>query len=127
MTELLAKQARVTLNTYARPPLMFTRGKGLKIWDTQNREYLDLSAGIAVNALGHADEGVAKEISAQVRLPRFGSSPPYATVAAEALAKICAKLQHRLKSWCTARTSTTTNGPVAWPWLSLKAPCSEEA
>lgn len=67
VTELLAKQARVTLNTYARPPLMFTRGKGLKIWDTQGREYLDLSAGIAVNALGHADEGVAKEISEQVK------------------------------------------------------------
>ena len=30
------------------------------MWDTENRKYLDFSAGIAVNALGHADEDVTK-------------------------------------------------------------------
>ncbi len=30
------------------------------MWDTEGRKYLDFSAGIAVNALGHADEGVAQ-------------------------------------------------------------------
>lgn len=44
---------------------MFTNGKGLSLFDSQGRQYLDLSAGIAVNSLGHSDEGVAKVLSNQ--------------------------------------------------------------
>lgn len=35
------------------------------LYDTQSRQYLDFTAGIAVNALGHADEGVAKVLAEQ--------------------------------------------------------------
>jgi acetylornithine aminotransferase len=63
----LAKHATVTLNTYARPSYILTRGKGCKLWDSQDREFLDFSGGIAVNALGHADEGVAKVLQDQSR------------------------------------------------------------
>jgi acetylornithine aminotransferase len=44
---------------------MFTHGKGCYIYDTNNRKYLDFSAGIAVNALGHSDEEVAKVLYEQ--------------------------------------------------------------
>jgi len=37
---------------------VLVKGKGSYVWDTDDRKYLDFSAGIAVNALGHADEGV---------------------------------------------------------------------
>lgn len=37
------------------------------LYDTQSRQYLDFTAGIAVNALGHADEGVAKILEEQSR------------------------------------------------------------
>ena len=37
---------------------MLVKGKGSYVWDTDDKKYLDFSAGIAVNALGHADEGV---------------------------------------------------------------------
>ncbi|CUA73838.1 acetylornithine aminotransferase [Rhizoctonia solani] len=47
------------VNTYARPPFILQRGKGSWVWDTTDRKYLDFSAGIAVNALGHADEELA--------------------------------------------------------------------
>jgi hypothetical protein len=60
VAQALERHAQVSLTTYSRPPLIFTRGKGCKIYDTQDREYLDLSGGIAVNALGHADEQVAR-------------------------------------------------------------------
>ncbi|BGP16509.1 hypothetical protein JCM10213_001153 [Rhodosporidiobolus nylandii] len=63
----LKKHAAVTLNTYARPQFILTRGKGCKVYDTQDREFLDFSGGIAVNALGHADEGVAKVLQDQSR------------------------------------------------------------
>ena len=45
---------RYLMNTYKRPPLVFTRGKGCYLWDHRGRRYLDFLGGIAVNALGHA-------------------------------------------------------------------------
>lgn len=57
---LLDRSAAYILPVYARPPFVLSRGKGAYVWDTQDRKYLDFSAGIAVNALGHADEGLAK-------------------------------------------------------------------
>lgn len=43
---------------YARPEFVLAHGKGAYVWDVDGNKYLDFSAGIAVNALGHADEGV---------------------------------------------------------------------
>lgn len=40
------------MQTYARPNLVFTRGKGVRLYDAHGKEYLDFAAGIAVNALG---------------------------------------------------------------------------
>jgi len=42
------------------PEFVILHGKGSYIWDTKGKKYLDFSAGIAVNSLGHADEGVLK-------------------------------------------------------------------
>ncbi|XP_006459912.1 hypothetical protein AGABI2DRAFT_191698 [Agaricus bisporus var. bisporus H97] len=53
------------LPVYARPEFVLSHGKGSYIWDTEGRKYLDFSAGIAVNALGHADEGVLKVLNEQ--------------------------------------------------------------
>ncbi|KAL7422895.1 acetylornithine aminotransferase [Cryptotrichosporon argae] len=52
---LIDSHSQYLLNTYARPPLLFTHGRGLSIFDSASREYLDFTAGIAVTALGHAD------------------------------------------------------------------------
>lgn len=38
------------------PGLVFTHGKGSKLYDEQGREFLDFYAGIAVSGLGHGDE-----------------------------------------------------------------------
>lgn len=44
------------------------------MWDIENRKYLDFTAGIAVNALGHCDEGMSTVIAEQVGLsPSFPS------------------------------------------------------
>jgi 4-aminobutyrate aminotransferase-like enzyme len=48
------------LAVYARPDFVISHGKGSYVWDTDGRKYLDFSSGIAVNALGHADEGILK-------------------------------------------------------------------
>ncbi|KAL6298755.1 acetylornithine and succinylornithine aminotransferase [Sparassis latifolia] len=62
---LLARSEAYILPVYARPPFVLARGKGAYVWDTQDRKYLDFSAGIAVNALGHADEELAKVMAAE--------------------------------------------------------------
>ena len=51
--------------TYVRPLPVMTKGEGCYIWDMENRRYLDFTAGIAVNALGHGDEGVVNWLSQQ--------------------------------------------------------------
>jgi acetylornithine aminotransferase len=54
------------LKVYARPQnLCLERGKGCNVWDTNGKKYLDFTAGIAVNALGHADKGVSDVIKDQ--------------------------------------------------------------
>lgn len=42
--------------TYNRYPVVFDRGEGLYLYDSEGEKYLDFYGGIAVNALGYADE-----------------------------------------------------------------------
>jgi acetylornithine aminotransferase len=58
--ELLDRSNKFILPVYARHPFVLSHGKGAYVWDKQGNKYLDFTAGIAVNALGHADEGVIK-------------------------------------------------------------------
>ena len=53
---------RYLMNTYKRPPLVFVRGKGCRLYDEKGREYLDFLGGIAVNALGHAHPRLVRAI-----------------------------------------------------------------
>jgi acetylornithine/N-succinyldiaminopimelate aminotransferase len=50
---------------YARLPLVLARGKGCYVYDTSGKRYLDLIAGIGVNALGHAHPRLMKVIREQ--------------------------------------------------------------
>ena len=53
------------MSAYGRLPITMQRGLGSKLWDTQNREYLDALGGIAVCALGHANPVLAEALSDQ--------------------------------------------------------------
>jgi acetylornithine/N-succinyldiaminopimelate aminotransferase len=57
-----ADEARYMVNTYRRPPVLFTHGRGCRLYDSEGREYLDFLAGIAVNALGHAHPRLVRAI-----------------------------------------------------------------
>lgn len=63
--EVMETEARVLVGTYARAPVVLASGKGCKLYDVEGREYLDMSAGIAVNALGHGDEDWLKAVVEQ--------------------------------------------------------------
>jgi len=58
-------ERRYVLQTYARPGFVLERGEGCWVYDTEGRAYLDCVAGIAVNALGHADPGLAAVLAQQ--------------------------------------------------------------
>ncbi len=51
---------------YGRQNIAFTHGKGCYLYDTEGKEYLDLVAGIAVNALGYAHPDWVKAVTGQV-------------------------------------------------------------
>jgi acetylornithine and succinylornithine aminotransferases len=51
---------------YGRIDVSFTHGKGAYLYDTEGKEYLDLVAGIAVNAIGHAHPEWVKCMQDQV-------------------------------------------------------------
>jgi len=60
--KIQADEARYMMNTYRRPPMVFTHGRGCRIYDSQGRAYLDFLAGIAVNALGYAHPRIVRVI-----------------------------------------------------------------
>ncbi|OAA52859.1 acetylornithine aminotransferase [Cordyceps fumosorosea ARSEF 2679] len=64
---LVAKHAPYMVATYARPPPVFVRGAGSWLWDAADRKYLDLTAGIAVTALGHCDPEFTAILTEQAR------------------------------------------------------------
>jgi acetylornithine/N-succinyldiaminopimelate aminotransferase len=52
--------------TYGTPAINLVSGKGSRVTDSDGREYIDLLAGIAVNALGHAHPAIVEAVSTQV-------------------------------------------------------------
>jgi predicted acetylornithine/succinylornithine family transaminase len=56
------------LQNYARYPLVLHRGKGCYVYDISGKRYLDLIAGIGVNALGYAHPRMNKVIREQAGL-----------------------------------------------------------
>jgi len=55
------------LPTYARAPLTFVKGEGSWLEEADGRRFLDLGAGIAVNALGHANPALVAVLTAQAQ------------------------------------------------------------
>ncbi|WP_299674208.1 aspartate aminotransferase family protein [uncultured Roseobacter sp.] len=53
------------LPTYSRAPMSFVKGEGAWLVEADGRRFLDLGAGIAVNALGHAHPALVAALTAQ--------------------------------------------------------------
>ncbi len=56
------------LQNYSRYPIVMHRGKGCYVYDVEGKRYLDLIAGIGVNALGHAHPRIIRVIREQASL-----------------------------------------------------------
>jgi len=68
MTKEMMEQAEtVFAQTYKRFPVVFIKGEGCTLWDTEGKSYIDFVAGIAVCNLGHAHPRVSNALAAQAK------------------------------------------------------------
>jgi len=67
LEEVQARELRHVLQTYRRNPINLVRGQGVRLFDSDGKEYFDLLSGIGVASLGHAHPGVAKAIAEQAQ------------------------------------------------------------
>jgi acetylornithine/N-succinyldiaminopimelate aminotransferase len=63
--EIISLEQQYLVGTYARAPFVLDHGQGSWVFDTDGNAYLDCVAGIAVNALGHADPGLSAVLAEQ--------------------------------------------------------------
>jgi len=62
---LVEKGQRYYLPVYKPRHVILARGEGSRVWDIEGRDYVDLSAGIAVCGLGHCDPDLVAALSEQ--------------------------------------------------------------
>src|ERR1035438_6071154 len=60
-------EAKLLLPTYERQPILFVRGRGVYLWDSRGKRYLDFLSGIGVNALGYNHPAIQAAIKRQAR------------------------------------------------------------
>src|SRR5437899_9948498 len=65
MDDIVTRESQYILQTYRRQAVTFVRGQGVRLWDAEGREYLDLLSGIGVAALGHSHRGLARAVAEQ--------------------------------------------------------------
>jgi acetylornithine/N-succinyldiaminopimelate aminotransferase len=63
--ELQGRYAAAVMMTFGMPPVALARGSGCMVWDVDGNAYLDLVAGIAVSALGHAHPAIVTAVTEQ--------------------------------------------------------------
>ena len=88
---VLSRDTEHMLPVYARYPIVMDRGEGVFLYDTTGNKYLDLMAGLGVNALGHAHPRMVAAAADQAA-KIIHLSPQYATPYVGALAEeLCSK------------------------------------
>jgi len=91
LEQIQSLESQYLVQNYARYPLILHRGKGCYVYDSSGKRYLDLLAGIGVNALGHSHPRLVRTIREQAALLLHTSNlyyHEYQGPLAERLAKI---------------------------------------
>ncbi len=65
--KLIEESKKYLMNTYNRYPVVFVKGRGMKLYDSDGKEYTDFLAGIAVNNLGHCHPKVVVALQKQAQ------------------------------------------------------------
>ena len=67
-SQVMELERQYLVQNYSRYPIVLRRGKGCYVYDVDGKRYLDLIAGIGVNALGHANPRILRIIRNQAAL-----------------------------------------------------------
>jgi predicted acetylornithine/succinylornithine family transaminase len=86
ITEL---EKQYLLGTYNRYPIALTRGKGVFLYDIDDKRYLDFVSGLGVNALGHAHPRIVKTVREQAAKLIHVSNLYYHEYQGELAEKLC--------------------------------------
>lgn len=82
---IINQEADYVLQTYVRPQIVFTHGKGAYLFDNEGKQYLDFTSGIAVTALGHSDPewvtAVAQQAATLTHVSNLYHTAPHAALA----------------------------------------------
>ena len=78
-------------NTYARFPVTIARGKGSLVWDTDDKVYIDMATGIAVNSFGIADPAWIRAVTEQLCTVQHASNLYYTAPDAQLAQLLCEK------------------------------------
>lgn len=78
-------------DTYARFPVVLKHGKGSLVYDENEREYIDLATGIAVNTFGYADDSWQAAVTAQLGTLQHTSNLYYSEPCVRLAAMLCEK------------------------------------
>jgi acetylornithine/N-succinyldiaminopimelate aminotransferase len=65
LASVMRAEEKLLLPTYDRQKVLFTRGRGVYLWDSKGKRYLDFLSGIGVNALGHGHPAIQKVLKQQ--------------------------------------------------------------
>ena len=65
--KIFTESSRYVMNTYTRFPVVLRKGRGMKVWSSDGKEYLDFVGGVAVNILGHCHPRVVVAIQKQAQ------------------------------------------------------------
>src|SRR5262245_64047824 len=82
-------EKKYLLGTYARYELLADRGSGAYLIDKSNKRYLDLLAGIAVNALGYNHARIKQVLRKQIKRPIHVSNLIYHEYQGRLAEKLC--------------------------------------
>ena len=66
LRETAAMDAAFHMGVYARKPVMFVSGEGMRLTDDEGREYLDFVSGIGAVNLGHSHPAVVEAVREQI-------------------------------------------------------------
>jgi predicted acetylornithine/succinylornithine family transaminase len=65
--QMMEDSGHYLMNTYARQPVVLRKGRGIKVWSSDGKEYLDFVGGVATNALGHCHPKVVVALQKQAQ------------------------------------------------------------
>lgn len=86
--QVINKAENSILHTYNRFQVVFDRGEGVYLYDTEGKQYLDFASGIGVQSLGYGNEEYKQALKEQIDKLTHISNLYYSNPMAEAAEKV---------------------------------------